>query len=260
MQPTKYATEFQINSTVAGAQSDSTVVALADGRFVAAWTDASGFIRGRIFGADATPVGNDFVIGAGPAAAAGRVHLTALSTGGFAATWQETVVGNVAIVAQVFSNTGAGGAEFQVSAAVAEDRILARVVQLSNGNLKFIYQDQAAVPSVLTSTYSTAGAAIGVESPVTAVAAGDQTTGLVNLTGGKYAVVSATGGAGGDVQLQIFNNAGTALAINGTATPYIVNTTTTDTQVDAKVVLLSGGATTGDLAVTWTSTEHGGGL
>jgi Ca2+-binding RTX toxin-like protein len=257
MLPLKYGTEFQLNSTITGAQSDATVVALADGRFAASWTDASGAIRGRIFNADATPAAADFVIGTAPNVAAGHVNLTALATGGFVASWQEDASGHLAIVAQTFAADGTAGTEFQVAAAATEDRILANVIQLSNGTLQFTYQDQAAVPALLsvTATLTAGGVTLGTEGTVTTLVAGEQSTGIANLTTGRYGVVSATGGVNGDIQLQRFNDDGTPTLIDGVATPYTVNTTTADTQVDAKIVHLLGN----DLAVTWTSTEAGGG-
>jgi Ca2+-binding RTX toxin-like protein len=263
MLPVSYLAEFQANTTTAGAQTDASVTALADGRFVLAWTDLSSgtaVIRGRIFNADESPAtvaasSNDFVISGAGATAAGHVQITALAVGGFAAAWQENASGNLAVVARTFDGSGTGAAQFQVSASVAEDRILGDVIQLSNGNLAFTYQDQTGSPQLLASTFTTAGVVSVAESTVSSFTAGAQSTDLVNLNGGKHAVVTATDASGGDIQLQLFNNAGTATLINGVATPYIVNTTTTGTQVDAKVAQLSDG----HLAVAWTSDEPGGG-
>ena len=263
MLPVKYLAEFQGNTTTTGAQSDASVTALADGRFVVAWTDMSSgtaVIRGRIFNADESPATvaastNDFVISGAGATGVGHVQITALAAGGFAVAWQENSAGNVAVVARTFDVNGTGAAQFQVSASVAEDRILGDVVQLSNGNLAFTYQDQTGSPQLLGSTLNLTGGVFVAESAVTSFTAGAQSTDLLNLSGGQHAVVTATDATGGDIQLQLFNNAGTATLINGVATPYIVNTTTAGTQVDAKVAQLSDG----HLAFAWTSDEPGGG-
>jgi Ca2+-binding RTX toxin-like protein len=264
MVPSKYLGELQADSTTTGAQTQPTVIALLDGRFVAAWLDASSgtaVIRARIYNADGTPadVGgstNDFVLSDGAAGISGNVRLTALSSGGFAVAWQEAVSGNEAIVARVFDFTGlATTAKFQVSAAAADDRTLADVVQLSNGALAFTYFDQTGSPALLTSKFTAAGVLATAETTVVSVGAGTQTSGLTVLAGARYLVVSATAGSDGEIQGQIFSNSGSPIAVNGSTTPFAINTTTDGTQADAKVTQLSGGK----FAVVWESAEAGAG-
>ncbi len=62
--------EFLVNATTANSQSESSTTALADGRFVVTWTDASGStgdtsgwaIRARIFNADGTQSVQEFLV------------------------------------------------------------------------------------------------------------------------------------------------------------------------------------------------------
>jgi Ca2+-binding RTX toxin-like protein len=59
--PTLSTPEFLVNTSVAGLQSDGTLLALADGRFMVAWCDRDGQdgnIYARVFNADGTPSGN----------------------------------------------------------------------------------------------------------------------------------------------------------------------------------------------------------
>src|SRR5512140_2278599 len=68
MCPTESGSDgFQVNSTTLGDQSGPNVTRLSDGRFVAIYqsadTAANGFdIRARIFNADGTATGTDFLV------------------------------------------------------------------------------------------------------------------------------------------------------------------------------------------------------
>ncbi len=264
MVPSKFLAELQTNSTVTGAQDEPSTVALTDGRFVVAWRDASSgsaVIRARIYNADGSPASvngsvNDFILSDGAAGLTGGVRLTALSSGGFAAAWQEAVSANQAIVARVFDLNGVAATnKFQVSTPVAEDRTLAEVIQLSNGSLSFTYLDQTGSPAVLNTIFTLSGAQSSLENTLVSIGAGNQSTGMVTLSGVRYVVVSATAGADGEIQGQIFSNNGAPIAVNGSTTPFAINATTAGTQVDAKVALLAGGK----FAVVWESTEAGAG-
>ncbi|MGV3549306.1 cadherin domain-containing protein [Rhizobium sp.] len=67
---TPNGSDFLINTTFKGAQDAPVIEQLADGRLFAVWTsrdaDVGANIRGRLFEADGTPVGNDFVVNTGP--------------------------------------------------------------------------------------------------------------------------------------------------------------------------------------------------
>ena len=260
MLPVKYATEILINSTIAGAQSDATLVALADGRFVAAWTDATGVIRGRYFNADATPsVANastaDFIIGTVASGVTGHVALTALSGGGFAAAWQEDAGGHVAIVAQVFDGSGASGTQFQVSAPTGVDYALASVVQTVTGDLEFTYQDVLGASAPFRAQFQIDGTPFVAEAAIPNLASGDHDAIIANIGASKYIVVSATAAPDGDIQAQIFSSAGAAIAVGGLTAPFIVNTTTSGLQSNAQFAQLADGK----LVMTWESVEAGGG-
>jgi Ca2+-binding RTX toxin-like protein len=250
----KYLAEFQANTTTVGAQTDATVTALADGRFVIAWTDASGTIRGRIFNADESPTGNDFVIGTAATANTGHVSLTALSGGGFAAAWQEDAAGHLAIVAQVFDGNGASGTPFQVSAPGA-DYTLANVVQVGNaiGNLEFTYHDLLGGSGPFRAQYGTDGTPVVTEAIIPNLTPGDHAAEIANLGTSKYVVVSTAAAGDGDIQAQIFTSTGTAVTVGGSTAPFAVNTTLPGLQDNAHVTQLADGK----FAVTWESTGTG---
>ena len=62
--------EFLINTTTANNQSEPTITALPDGRFVVVWRDDSftggdisgTAIRGQVFAANGAPAGSEFLI------------------------------------------------------------------------------------------------------------------------------------------------------------------------------------------------------
>ncbi len=66
----KFNPEFLVNATTLNGQNDSSVTALADGRYVVSWRDASATgvdtsftaIRARIFFADGTQSVPEFVV------------------------------------------------------------------------------------------------------------------------------------------------------------------------------------------------------
>src|SRR5687768_18383839 len=61
----KVGAELAVNSATAGDQMAATVIGLSSGGFAVAWTheDPTGSdVRGRVFGADGAPLGDDFQV------------------------------------------------------------------------------------------------------------------------------------------------------------------------------------------------------
>jgi Ca2+-binding RTX toxin-like protein len=86
---------FVVNSQVAGDQTEPTVAALDDGEFIIAWVgpDASGrdlwesAIKGQVFAADGTRIGEERLLNSHLAGSQSSPHLVALEDGGVAAVW-----------------------------------------------------------------------------------------------------------------------------------------------------------------------------
>src|SRR4051812_36638528 len=95
--PFKLGDEFLINTTTANAQSDRRITALADGRFMAAWTDQSATgdddwgwaVRGQIFNADGSKSGAEFVVNTITIGDQFDPTIAALADGRFVATWTD---------------------------------------------------------------------------------------------------------------------------------------------------------------------------
>ncbi|MBB3020573.1 Ca2+-binding RTX toxin-like protein [Microvirga lupini] len=93
--------QFTLNTTSVGEQQFPNITALADGRFVAVWTDQRAYldnsenadIWGQLFSVDGNKIGTEFQVNDGisiPSAhALVQPGITTLSDGGFAITWRD---------------------------------------------------------------------------------------------------------------------------------------------------------------------------
>ena len=156
--PTNYpplTSEFQVNQITFNMQSEPTITKLSNGGFVAAWTDtshlldssASGIV-GRLFNADGTPNGNDFLINSNITTDYQyRPSIAALSGGGFVVTWQDeshaaTDTSQAGIRGRVFNNLGhAIGSEFQANTSTVNDQYQPSVTGLSDGGFVVTFID-----------------------------------------------------------------------------------------------------------------------
>ncbi|WP_299471232.1 Ig-like domain-containing protein [uncultured Roseibium sp.] len=90
---TPQGTEFQVNSTTAGQQTEQDVVALDGGGFVVVWTDyngsdgSSGGVYAQIYDASGADVGSEFLVNQTTANWQWEPAVTATPDGGFFVTW-----------------------------------------------------------------------------------------------------------------------------------------------------------------------------
>ena len=109
--------EFLVNSETKGAQLVPSVVALKGGGFVVAWHSADHYDSGAGYDAKARafdnfgkPLGDEITLNATPAGDQTWPTLSALSNGGFVATWESSAAGQdgdgVGIVARIFAIEG----------------------------------------------------------------------------------------------------------------------------------------------------------
>jgi Ca2+-binding RTX toxin-like protein len=107
--------DFIVNSTAEDFQSTSSITALADGRFVAAWTSfdtgdgpGDGLIRARVYNADGSASGDDFIVNSPVSNSQLEPSVTALADGRFVVTWYSYDPGDGSgtnIRAQIFDPT-----------------------------------------------------------------------------------------------------------------------------------------------------------
>ncbi|THD82251.1 calcium-binding protein [Aliigemmobacter aestuarii] len=267
--------DLLINSTTefgqeffSGSQK-STVTALADGRFLVTFIDIGDLsdpnflnIRVRIFNADGTAAGPDFVANTTLAGGQDFPAATALSDGGFILTWRDQ--NNLpgidplgGIRGQRFDADGAAvGAEFIIPDVRTDIQTLPSVEVLSNGNLVYVWQHNGAGTDddsigirarIVTLTGSVIKADFQVNNFTDDSQNGPQ---VVALRDGGFMVAFAdrsinSGPGDSEISVRFFQNDGTPVA-----SQFRVNTTTAGQQVRAQAAQLENG----NIVVTWLDT------
>jgi hypothetical protein len=102
--------QFTVNTGLAGAHGLASVAGLADGRYITVFKDTgndpAGDIHGRIFNADGSPAGNDFVV-TNSAFADSEPHVVGLDDGGYVVTWTRGFGGNdLDVRASIYNSDG----------------------------------------------------------------------------------------------------------------------------------------------------------
>ena len=93
--PIRFGSEFLVNTSTRGAQFSPVTTALADGRFVIAWSDQFGDgsaegVKAQIFRADGTKDGAEFLVNTTTAKEQDTPAITALANGGFVIAWTDS--------------------------------------------------------------------------------------------------------------------------------------------------------------------------
>lgn len=115
----KLGAEFTVNSVTIGNQALPDAALLTDGRFVVTWSDAGavadgpgglfdtsfGGIKGQIFAADGSKVGNEIAINGRQSGLQSNSTVAALSAGGFVVGWTDFSTNSKAL-ARTFDGTG----------------------------------------------------------------------------------------------------------------------------------------------------------
>src|SRR5712691_12469473 len=94
---TKVGSEFLVNTTTVGSQSNPSTTTLADGRVVAAWTDNSQTdgdtsdtaIRAQILNSDGSKSGTEFLVNTTTVGLQIDPSITTLADGRFVAVWSD---------------------------------------------------------------------------------------------------------------------------------------------------------------------------
>lgn len=270
--PVRFGDEFLVNVITTNLQIDSSVAALADGRFAACWTDQSASadlsaagIRAQLFNADGSPSGLSFPVNTTTAMVQNQPSIAALTGNRFVVTWtDQSATGgdtsNEAIRAQIFNADGTtNGGEFIVNSTTAFDQRDSSITALAGGGFVVTWNDPSDGTSgrgIRAQIFDANGSASGAEFVVNTTRTAEQNDpSVVGLAGGGFAVCwmdySATGGPGGDpsgraIRAQAFDANGTALANSGL--DFVVNSTTAGDQFEPAITALANGG----FAVSWT--------
>lgn len=195
--PTRSGSVTRLNAATAGIQDTPSVAVLRDGSIVVTWTDLAtnaGDIRYRQFDARLAPTtAADRTANSGTSGIQEDAEVTALTGGGFAIAWTNSLVNNANIAARAFNAAGTGTTTDITVAAAAGNQRQGAIAGTSNGGFVVAWEDANQAITGVTNT---------------AIMARGFGAGGGALGAGATRISGETGGVGGD--------AGPALAANAT--------------------------------------------
>jgi hypothetical protein len=153
----KWGSEFLVNTITAGGQEQPTVTALANGRFVATWLDAShsaddpsgGAIRAQVFNADGSKLGGEFRVNTTTAEDQSEPAIAPLADGRFVVAWTDLSqsggdTSQAAVRAQIFNPDGTkSGAELLIPATTENYQSLSTITGLADGRFVVAWTDDS---------------------------------------------------------------------------------------------------------------------
>ena len=275
--PVKWGTEFLVNTTTAGGQTEPTITALANGRFVVAWTDdsrsggdtSSFAVRAQVFNADGSPSGAEFLVNTTTTGTQFEPTITALADGRFVVAWKDDSASggdtsSTAVRAQVFNADGSiFGAEFLVNTTTASHQVRPTITALADGRFVVAWADNSAsggdifTYAVRAQVFNADGSTSGAEFLVNGTTVGSQYQPTITaLADGRFVVAwTDTSASGGDtsgvaVRARVFNADGSTPGAE-----FLVNTTTAGLQSFPTIT----GLADGRFVVAWVDTSLTGG-
>jgi hypothetical protein len=251
--------EFLVTATPTRRLSGREITALEDGRFVVTWyanysddSTINGDTRGRVFAADGTPAGDEFIVNTTVALSHGFPEITALSGGGFVVTWHSFKDDwDADIRARVFRADGTpAGADFLINTTTNGVQDSPRITALAGGGFVVTWNSDEHDPGTLNGDIrgrvfaadGTAGPDFLVnttmagefyEPEITALTDGGFVVTWTSVGGFRGRVFAADGGPAGD--------------------DFLVNTTTAGDQSNQKITALAAGG----FIMTWYSYDVG---
>jgi diaminopimelate epimerase len=253
--------DFIVDTTTTGNQDTPRVTALADGRFVVTWnSDDNGAdydIRARVFNADGSAAGNDFIVSSTVAGIQEYPSITGLTDGRFVVTWESTednVDSNIR--ARIFNADGsAAGADFILNDLTTGNQFYPTITALADGRFIATWQsyDSGTDSDIRARIFNADGSAASADLFVNDTTTDAQYTPSVTaLADGRFVVTwsSRDNGADFDIRARIFNADGSPAGAD-----FIVNDTTTADQNVPTVTTLADGR----FVVAWSSYDNGAG-
>lgn len=255
--------EFISNTTADGNQSQSALVGLADGRFLVTWSsnDLGGDIRGRLFAADGSALGSDFIVNSTP----NNQQLSAateLADGNLLVTWTDYNFGadhfQTCIRARILASDGTPiGSDFIVNSTIQGSQDFSTTTALSSGRFLVSWHSpdngDGSSLCIRARLFEADGTPVGddfiVNSTVDNFQAYPDVTELVN---GNIVIAWRSDdpgdGSSGCIRARLFGADGTPIAGD-----FVANTTALNLQERADVAALAGGG----FVMTWRSNDDG---
>ena len=262
--------DFILNSTTTGDQLSPAMTALPDGHFVVTWQSndggdgSSGCIRARLFSADGSAVGTDFIVNSTGTSTQANPTATALPDGHFLVAWESSDNGdgsNTCIRARLFdANGSAVGVDFIVNSTTANQQLSPAVTALPDGHFVIAWHSldggDGSGYGIRARLFNADGSPVSNDFIVNSTTFADQfAPSVTGLPDGHFVVAwqsnnDSGDGSGTGIRARMFNADGSAVG-----TDFIVNSTTTNNQVNPIVTALPDG----HFVVTWHSGDGGDG-
>ncbi|MEQ1954508.1 calcium-binding protein [Mesorhizobium sp. CN2-181] len=245
--------DFIVNTTTAGAQIVPKVTGLTDGRFLVSWrsdTPADGQdVFGRIFEADGSPSGGDFLLNAITGNNQVLSTVSALPDGRFVAMWASFDTGDGSsscIRARFFDTDGdPEGVEFVANSTAAASQTRPAITPLGDGRFVATWQSydtgDGSETCIRARLFEADGSPVGADFIVNSTAAGSQITPVIGtLADGRF-MVSWTSSDGGDgagecLRARLFNADGSTAGND-----FVLNTTAAGGQTNPGLAVLADG-------------------
>ncbi|HET9717348.1 MAG TPA: cadherin domain-containing protein [Pseudolabrys sp.] len=231
----KLGSEFLVNTTTARAQNQASVTALANGRFVVTWEDASrqggdqsvSAVKAQIFNADGSKFNGEFLVNTTTSSSQDAPQITALASGGFVVAWEDFSGrgdgSSGSIKAQIFNADGTNsGSELLVNTVTDGAQITPKITALTNGNFVVIWDDNGSPDGTIAlkaQVFDGAGNKIGGEFQVNSAPEHNRTfASITALADGGFIVTWSdssdqnSDGEGFAVKAQIFKVGGSNAA------------------------------------------------
>ena len=268
--------ESRVNTNNPNNQSTTSIALLANDNYVVTWSDdnpaaldnsLSG-VYARIYKADGTAVGNEFLINQNTDGDQYNSAIATSATGKFVVTWVsnfETGDPGNGIRARVFNSDGSPlSAEFQVNSVTANNQLKPSVAMADDGSFVAIWESQGqdgATFGIYGQRYTSAGVATGGEFQISTyqfnpVLPRDQRTASIAMRGDGSFVVTWTSNEGttygNEIYARRYDASGVAIGnefrvLNPGATSGVMGN-----QRDSIVTLTDGGG----FIITWTSDDQ----
>ena len=243
--------EFLVNTSTLSSQAVPSITALADGGFVAVWTDFHGSdeVRGQMFDAAGATVGGEFLVNTTIAGDQIQPSITGLANGGFVVVWTDPSqtggdTSSLAVRGQMFNALGAPvGGEFLVNTATANFQFEPSITALADGGFVVVWADHSQTGGDTSSLavrgqmYNAVGAAVGGEFLVnTRILSTQFEPSITALDDGGFFVVWTDDSASTEVRGQRYDSDGTRVG-----TEILISDATNSTQQAPDVTVLSDG-------------------
>ncbi|WP_312026992.1 calcium-binding protein [Pseudomonas sp. J452] len=264
----KIGSESRVNASTTGEQEDPTITALANGGYVVAWKVDNGGgnvdIRMQRFDAAGAKAGSESRVNTYTTGEQDSPEITALIDGGYVVSWasyQQDGSEWGAYLQRYDANGAKVGVETRINTTSAGEQDGPTITSLADGGYMAVWEGNGSGDTygIFAQRFNSAGAKVGGETRINSTTSGFQQDPVVTvLANGGYVVAwqsypddldnNEDTQAPSDIYTQLYNSSGAKV---GSQT--MVNTTTSGSQEEPRVVALSDGG----YLVAWSGNGSG---